>query len=600
VPEAGDPDRSAPSARDRHEGWLVAGAVGVVVLPLLVSVVRTLVDPLADPGGDPALIELRVRDVGDDTPLLGSYQRYGFNQPGPLWFYVLAVPYRLLGADYADLQVGALLCGIASLVVMVLVARRHGGLVMALWTSVVLAVLVHALGADWVASPWEPHGLTLACGALLLLTFDVVAGHDRSLPAVAVVATLLAQAHAVLVAYAVAMGAVAAVAVALRARRSPAPPPAHPADVPDHRDRSRRVRALAAAAGLLVVLWAPAGLEQVREDPGNVTAMVRSLRDPVDPLLGGADAWRAVSLQLGHRASWLGADVPLQPFAPIVDLSAVPVVPVGVVALGAAALAARRTRGPAWSLVAVVGVAVVVAVASLARLVGPLFEWIPAWTQVLGAGVWLAAGWCAHQALADRTRAPVRRVVVTALALALVGASAASVVDALDDRRRETLEVTAVRALAERAVPSLEELDGPVLVRSTATAELPFGDEGLGIVTLVLTLDRAGIDAVVDADQANRYGPHRAHPEQAAAELLLRNADDAPLAGYEPVATVDPLPRSLRAERERLAERVPGLVAGSLAERQRILEDPELAPLARRFAEIPDLPPLVLLVKDVA
>lgn len=69
---------------------MLAAVIAVVLLPLAVFAVRVLANGWPNAGGDRALIELRTRDVGVHTPLLGSYSRYGFNHPGPLWFYVLA------------------------------------------------------------------------------------------------------------------------------------------------------------------------------------------------------------------------------------------------------------------------------------------------------------------------------------------------------------------------------------------------------------------------------------------------------------------------------------------------------------------------------
>ncbi len=144
-------------------------AVVVSLLPLLVLAVRVLAHAWGNPGGDLALIELRVRDVGSHTPLLGSYGRYGFNQPGPLWFYALALPYRVFGSNYAGLQLGVLIVNAAAVVTVLVIARRRGGTVPVLLAAALLAVLLHGLGGGWLADPWEPHGLTLPCVALVFL-----------------------------------------------------------------------------------------------------------------------------------------------------------------------------------------------------------------------------------------------------------------------------------------------------------------------------------------------------------------------------------------------------------------------------------------------
>ena len=86
--------------RERWSGGLVAA---IVLLPFVAFFVWALVTTIHS-GGDVALTEISVRDVGGaHTPLFGVYSRYGWHHPGPLLFYVLgrAVPparHRRLGA----------------------------------------------------------------------------------------------------------------------------------------------------------------------------------------------------------------------------------------------------------------------------------------------------------------------------------------------------------------------------------------------------------------------------------------------------------------------------------------------------------------------
>jgi hypothetical protein len=68
---------------------IVVAVIALALIPIAVSIVRVVAQHHFAPNGDVALIELRVRDVGTShTPLVGSYQRYGWNQPGPLLFYL--------------------------------------------------------------------------------------------------------------------------------------------------------------------------------------------------------------------------------------------------------------------------------------------------------------------------------------------------------------------------------------------------------------------------------------------------------------------------------------------------------------------------------
>lgn len=541
----------------------LVAVVAALLAPLAVTAVRLVLDDAPNPGGDHALIELRVRDVGADTPLTGSYGRYGFNHPGPLWFVALALPYRLAGSTFVGLQLGALALSAVAVVAIAVVALRRGGIVGLLWSGLLVGLLLRGLGPAWVADPWEPHALTVACAALLVLTFDAVAGRARTLPLVVVSASLLAQAQATLLTFAVALAAAATVAVLRRPGGS---------------------RPVLVAACAALVLWAPPLVEELRAGTGNVTAMVRSLRD-APGTLGVGDAARAVALEVGHRPSWIGFEQPLEPFAATVDVGAAPLVPVGLVAVGLAAVAAWRRRATeALILAGVVALGVVTAVVSLARLVGPLFAWIPSWTAALGFGCWLAAGWCIGGRPLGRFGTPILAVAMGAVALA-------GVVDAvMDDHRRDPLEA-AVRQLASEGAAVVDR--AVVLVRSDVDADLVFGGGSAGLETLVLELERRGVEVVVARDLAYRFGDHRAEPERATAELRLVESPAAVPEVVVPVADVDPLTAEQRRERATLLERFRD--GASPADRIRAAaDDPTLRPALERLLAIPDLPRLAL------
>lgn len=558
--------------------WALPAVIAVLALPLLVAATRAIVDGVPNPGGDQAILELRVSDVGSHTPVLGSYNRFGANHPGPLWMYALAVPYRILGSEYGGLQVGALFAGGLSIAVVAWVAWRRGGRTLLLWTAAVLAVLVHALGPSWVADPWEPKGLTLVVAALLFATFDVAAGRAALLPVVGVLASLLAQAYAGMAFFAVAMGVIAVGATVARVLRRGVG------------RRTRRVRLLLVVGTMALVglLWAPPLLQQLRNDPGNVTEFTRAMEASGEPELGLGDAWRAVSLELGHRATWLGNDPPLVGFSGVIDAGDAPLLPIGLVALAAVVVVMvqrRRRRATGLWLAGLVGVAIIVGVASLARLVGPLFVWIPAWTKVLGAGTAVAIGWCAHDLLDKPTRQQVRRFASPVLGLLIVALSVASALDALDDRTPDAISPS-VQALVDDVAL---ELDGPVLARSELTGTNVFSGAGAGLPTLVLALDRAGVDVVVAPDLANRYGDHRAHPERAVTEVVLLGGGQAPPGGFTVRSTVDPLTVEERAEVNDILRRIPVLAEDGPEALEALAElddDPELGPLVRRYGEL--------------
>src|SRR5436305_7493624 len=85
--------------------WVVITLAVAAVVPLAIVVIARGLTPVSDW----ASIELFVRDVGTHaTPLRGAWSRYGWNHPGPLLFFVLAVPYRLSGGDPAVLRAAAI------------------------------------------------------------------------------------------------------------------------------------------------------------------------------------------------------------------------------------------------------------------------------------------------------------------------------------------------------------------------------------------------------------------------------------------------------------------------------------------------------------
>jgi hypothetical protein len=566
------------------------------VLPFVVAAIRALIEQDFAPNGDDALIELRVRDVGSHTPLLGSYQRFGWNQPGPLLFYLLVVPYRAVGSEFAGLQVGALLLHMAAVVSIGVVAYRRGGMVLFLWTMALTGVLTGALGSFRVSDPWEPNVTVLACALLLVLTADAAAGRVRVLPWVAAVASFLAQAYAVIAPVAMALLAWAVLAVSAGAwrRRSAG----------DATSRSELLRPMAVTAAVLVVLWLPPLIDEVRAGTGNLSAMLDFARSDRDTI-GVVDGYRAVALQFDHRGSWLGVRVPRRTFAPTVDLGVAPAVPVALLVLVAATAFAAWRR----SLATIGGVTVLVAVGAgvvaMAQLVDGVFSWNVEWTRALGMACWLATGWCVFTSLRPSLRSRLERALASLLLATTLGLAAVNAVRFTSTSAPDRLHAALLR-VADRAVAESRRISGPILVRSTARSGREAIGGAVGGEMTTLALARAGADVVVDAAAANRFGDHRAHPDRADVEFRLVFGENYP-DGYRVVATVDPLTRRERAERERLerelaalGERVTPRPGASLAAlRTELRRNPKLRSIVARLAEIEDLDPLTLLVREL-
>lgn len=105
------------------------GAAGVVIVLLVMGwgiaeAVRHLSDPFFN-YGDGALGELAVREAANGERLLGAYSRFGWNHPGPAFFY-WAVPF-VAEAGTRGFFLAAISWNAAASVGIVLLGRRIWG-----------------------------------------------------------------------------------------------------------------------------------------------------------------------------------------------------------------------------------------------------------------------------------------------------------------------------------------------------------------------------------------------------------------------------------------------------------------------------------------
>jgi hypothetical protein len=512
----GDP---RPAAAGRWAGrpgprrdLLVPIAVAVAVVPLLVAAWRLLVSIPGDVylTGDLASTELRTRDVGHRLLYVGPYSRDGWYHPGPLLYYVLAVPYRLLGSSGAALAAAALAVNGVSVAGMGLVARRRGGTGLALVTLVGCAVLLHALGPEFLAMPWNPHLTVLPYGLLLYLLWALVCGDRWALPGATVVGTFVVQTHVGYVVLAVpvfvaAVGWTVAAALAGRRARGVGPEtgedddPAGPKDPADPASPPPPVelRALAApglvALALGVVLWLGPLIDQLARDRRNLGRILDWFRDSGEEARTLLEGWRVVADQYAWLPEWITGQGPLtitaEPAA--VYERVVPVLLVAVL-VGAPVACWRRGR-PARALTAVWLLASVAGVVATARTLGLLYAYRLHWAWVLGMIGGVLVLWAAWAAAVDAWAWGGRVLAVGAL----IGLSCLTVASSVHAARQEAPVPEAARlveGLGGDVRARLDERpgDGPVFVRMRSFAD--FGP-GLG---LVLDLERHGVDVVVE------------------------------------------------------------------------------------------------------
>ena len=480
--------------------------------PLLAFAVRVLVQrPDLVFGTDQALIELATGEAAHGARFEGPYSRFGWHHPGPAWFYLLAVPYRLLGSHSWSLVAANALFQAAAVAAVVWVAHRHGGRALALLTAALLLLYVRSAGLDLFIFPWNPWALFLPLCLLLVLGASDLGAPVTRLAWMAVVGSLLVQTH---VGVAPVVAAVtAAAAVAAFARRGPG-------------DRRRRPgRGFAAAAVVLAALWVPPLVDQAVHEPGNLSRLARWAAEDHDGP-GFPEALQRASSDLARFPSAAGDYVDGTEDFP----AAAPVALVGYVALaaGLVVVGLRRRDRFAWSAGLLTLVALPVAVVTITNIAPPVFDYLHSWVSVLPLPLWIAAG-AVVLGRAGAAAEPRIAVGLVVLVVPLAVLVARPLVDGtVSVPGNDT--VAGVWALVE---PQVQGAGGDgVLVRIAEHERWPVA------TGLVLQLTKHGERVAVTEDRLYMFGARQRPTGDEAVEIVLDVAGAAPQGGDAGASTL--------------------------------------------------------------
>ncbi len=469
-------------------GALSWALLAIVLVPIVVAIVRVLTGL----GGfhatsDNALNELMVRDVGRHPILLGPFSRDGWSHPGPLFYYLNAIPYRLFGADSAAMLANALLINGISIGVMVTIAKRWGGLALALPVLLVAGVLVLSLPSGSLENPWNPFVTVLPFGAFLMAAWAATCGDRWAFPAAAFIGTFCMQTHVGYVALVVAV-------LAWCGWRA---------------WRDRAISGLAGwwwAVGTLTVVWIPPILEQIIRDPGNIRSIVHYFRTTPEPAHTLAEGARVMAAQFSLAPDWLVGLREVNPFSgqPAAILSTpVPILLIPFLLAVAAAFRSRDRR--ARRLAAILLIPLGVGIIALARTVGSMYEYRLRWIWVLAAlcmafTIAEAARRLGRRLDPDRTRLIVAACMVATLALGSFGVARTTSFEPPD-----VSETKAVAVLALKVLHHLPRRPGIVLMRATSFSS------SAHLAGLTLALERAGVRVGIEPSDSNRlsFGANR-------------------------------------------------------------------------------------------
>lgn len=279
-------------------------AVAATLLPIAVSAIRA-VQGRRVPVGDNAFFAIRSRDVLSwDPPLLGTWtsaslnSQTQFNNPGPLLFDLLALPTRLVPGG-SGLAVGVALLNMASVVGIAVFAYRRGGSWLGTMTMAFSAVLCWTLGSEVLIDAPQPASLLLPFLLFVVLVWSVCCGDQAALPWAAGLGSLLLQSYITYVYLVAALAGFALVSVGLQVRAA-------------RRDSAswtgaRRgwARAAGITVGVLAICWLQPLIEQLTQDPGNLTRLSRAARDPALDPMGFELGIRVVAQVLTVPPWWL-------------------------------------------------------------------------------------------------------------------------------------------------------------------------------------------------------------------------------------------------------------------------------------------------------
>lgn len=495
-------DSESASTDPSNSLWTVACLIAAVLITALaiwpiIDTGRAALDLVWRPSGDWAVLTLRVEDVGRHTPLVGPYSRFGWNHPGPLMYWILALPYHFFGDRPEAILTAAATLNALTVAALSAVAWRRGRLPLVALTMAATAVLIHGFGPAMIRDPWNPFITLLPLALTIFLVWSVIEGDYWMWPVLAFVASFELQSHIGYLPMLILLaGAIAVITWKRKAFATLVP-------------SSVRLRwwIVGISSAVLVGCWIPVVIDQFA-GTGNLGAITGYFLSPGDRSAGFGTALHVAADQLQFPAApWLGRSEVAGLDGALLGSGLVSLF-VPVAAMAAALWLAVRARTYAAIRFQLVVIALALGgVLATARVIGPLFDWVVRWWWVIAALWWLSIAWVlisvAWKLLpnlkAEKIATGVLAVAATVVALTALG----PVIDAASTTPPPSPSTGIVlNEFLEETLSALEG-SGPLLVVTTGSVRGDYGD------ALRLQLERAGIEVVAESNMVSHLGPER-------------------------------------------------------------------------------------------
>lgn len=190
-------DRPGRSALD----LVAAAGWGVVALVPLVAGAQAIAAGWTAIADQSMMAAVSLETLTTDPPLVGMPTSFTLQagrplyHPGPLLFWLLAIPDRVFGEPGYGMIATAVAVNSAALAACFAVFRRANRPLVTVWASVLVVGLMHAFGGLNLRDPFNPSVALLPLLAAFLATWSVLTRHPKALLLVVGFGSFAAQSH---------------------------------------------------------------------------------------------------------------------------------------------------------------------------------------------------------------------------------------------------------------------------------------------------------------------------------------------------------------------------------------------------------------------